>query len=418
MVTTVMKSFRHAAVKAAVIDPPLTARRLAQEFWFEPPLSLRALIETIETPEERTFRDVITTPAGSSLGGWVVMTLRSNGTYSVQFHMHDSGLPSYDFCLQAIFTTKTGLVLVAEHSGHVAGSTTSGSINDDPPIQEGNNPFIRLHWPDVRDGSFHVTKDYSASGAIGFIEDVAKAIVDLGAGAIGGALGLIVSLGSEVGQFFGNLGIGGTFALIAGVVLFAFGGSVILAVVVGVAVGLVTNALIKQRELSLEEAQFAEKVFENSLPPADQIILTNLSGIGGRAFVVPGADKKCYVNLGSDAFNYPDGPTKYFNDHYTHPGQLLIHELTHVWQIEHARFLPGLVCQDVVTQADDLAGQSVYEYGPPGRVWSAFNPEQQAAIVDQWFAGKANDVVPQREEADPNDPYFVYIRENIRMGQS
>ncbi len=259
-----------------------------------------------------------------------------------------------------------------------------------------------------------MTKEYSATGVIGFIEDVAKAVLDVVAGAAGMALGLVIGLGSEIGHFFGNLGIGGTFGVIAGVVVFAAGGGIVLAVVVGVAVGMVTNALIKQRPLSQQESQFAAQVFGNTLPPADQIILTNLSGLGGRAFTMPGVDGKIYLNLG-DAFN---DPLHYTSGAYPTGGQVLVHELTHAWQIAHASFLPGLVCEGIVNQANYTVGQSVYQYGPPGPPWSAFGLEQQGAIVDQWFGGNPTAVVPNRTRMDQNDPYFGYIANNVRRGQT
>ena len=132
---------------------------------------------------------------------------------------------------------------------------------------------------------------------------------------------------------------------------------------------------------------------------------------------MPGGDKKIYLNLG-DGYDSPD-PIQYKHGSYDKPGQLLIHELTHAWQIAHAAFLPGLVCEGIVNQANNTVGQSVYVYGPPGPDWSSgFNLEQQAAIVDQWFGGKPTPVVPNRKEMDENDPYFIYIRDHIRAGVS
>jgi hypothetical protein len=310
--------------------------------------------------------------------------------------------------------------LVAQHSGHVEGTGSwtpwHDPDRDDDHHDSGANPLIRANWPDIKNGRLWVIKEYSATGVVGFVEDLAKAVLDVAAGAAGGALGVVIGLGAEIGQLFGDLGIGGTFGVIAGVVVFAAGGTVVMAVVAGVAVGAVTNALIKQRELSPQEAQFAAQVFGGSLPPADRIILTNLAGLGGRAFTMPGVDGKIYLNLG-DAYDHPN-PLKYTNNSYPTPGQVLIHELAHAWQIAHASFLPGLVCEGIVNQANNTVGESVYVYGPPGPSWSTFKLEQQGAIVDQWFAGTKTVVVPNRRAMDPNDPYFVYIRDNIRAGQA
>jgi hypothetical protein len=126
---------------------------------------------------------------------------------------------------------------------------------------------------------------------------------------------------------------------------------------------------------------------------------------------MPGVDGKIYVNLG-DAYGDPVNYTK--DGAYPATGQLLVHELTHAWQIYHASFLPGFVCDGIVNQANYNVGQSVYTYGPPGPAWGDFNLEAQGAIVDQWFGGTRTVVVPYRKASDPNDLYFGYIANNIR----
>jgi hypothetical protein len=72
---------------------------------------------------------------------------------------------------------------------------------------------------------------------------------------------------------------------------------------------------------------------------------------------------------------------------------------------------------------------SAYSYGPAGSPWSSFGTEQQGSIVDEWFAGNAMpDFLGQeeRQRAFPpmhaddqgagQNPYFRYIRDNIRAG--
>jgi hypothetical protein len=97
---------------------------------------------------------------------------------------------------------------------------------------------------------------------------------------------------------------------------------------------------------------------------------------------------------------------------------VLIHELTHAWQIEHSSFVPGLVCSGIVNQANFNFGQNVYVYGPPGPPFGDFNLEAQGAIVDQWFGGNPTAAVPNRSAMDPSDPYFGYIANNIRAGRT
>jgi hypothetical protein len=48
----------------------------------------------------------------------------------------------------------------------------------------------------------------------------------------------------------------------------------------------------------------------------------------------------------------------------------------------------------------------------------SFNTEQQASIVDDWFAGApgASPPIPPKDETQGENPYFRYIRDNIRAG--
>ena len=368
-------------------------------------------------PDRIEARQRVVTPSGTALGGEVAFILRRDGTYTVKFHMHGSGFVGYDFTVTASFVTPGGLTLVARHSGDVGG-TAGGGPRDDDHEERGFNPLIRANWADIANGRLWVSKDYSPSGLAGevveVVSDIAKAVLSVAGGVAGGALGVAIALTAEAGKLFDELGVGSTFGVIAGVVVFAAGGALLLATAAGAAVGAVTNALVEQRRLTAEEAAFADdKVFKGRLP-ADRITLTNLSGIGGRAFVAPGGDGRIYVNLG-DAFH---APKTYKNGSHPVEGQLFIHELTHAWQIAHGSFLPGLVCQGFVNQALHTVGVGVYDVPPPGPPWSSMNLEAQASVVDQWFAGEPTASVPNRAAQDENDPYFGYIRDNIRAGRT
>lgn len=167
--------------------------------------------------------------------------------------------------------------------------------------------------------------------------------------------------------------------------------------------------MIKLRKLSADEIAFARQVFGGSLD-FDRIRLTNLSGLGTRAFTTPTVDGSILVNIG----NAIDAPSQAVYTNYPIPGQILIHELTHAWQIEHASladgFVPGLMCQGVLNQT---TVSKPYNYGPPGQPWSSFNLEAQGAIVDQWFGGKGKQT---GNPMDRSSPYFGYIANNILLG--
>ena len=388
-----------------------------------PPVSLRQMMTILgsrPTPvEEVKFRKQILTPTGTALGGFVEVTLRSDGTYKAHFHLHDSGAADYKYQARAIFTASNGVAFALQQSGDVEG-TSLNPFNpprrDDDHDIEGSHPFIKQFWPDVKAGRLNVSKEYSPTGVIGVIQDIASVVLNIASHVAGAALGVVIGLGAEMGKVFGNLGLGAGFGLLAGVAVFASGGALVLALPVGVAVGAVTNALIKQRQINAQEMALAARIFGGSLPPANKIWLTNLAGIGDRAFTMPGVGNgDIYLNLG-DAFNNPLGTAR----SYPKQGQLLIHELTHAWQIQHNTFLPGLVCSSVVNQARNEFGGSAYAYGASGPAWSNFNLEQQASIVDDYYARNAQadtrGMITFND--DPNDSYFRYIRDNIRPGRT
>jgi hypothetical protein len=58
------------------------------------------------------------------------------------------------------------------------------------------------------------------------------------------------------------------------------------------------------------------------------------------------------------------------------------------------------------TRLGDLSWQS--------RAWNGFNNEQQASIVNEWFAAHLTDL---NSFAALNDPSYRFIRDNIRGGR-
>ena len=210
---------------------------------------------------------------------------------------------------------------------------------------------------------------------MGLIDDIGEFIED-----VADVPGDLVEAGASL--FDGPGGVAGIF--VSGVTLFVGGPTALVpAVIAGVAVAEGVNALVKTRLLSTEERALAEMVFGNSLPPFEKIILTNLGHPQGRAFVVPNAAGEALVNLG----NAYDDPIRYTKASYREYGQLLIHELTHVWQIHHSSFLPGLICEGIITQVENELEEGVYNPGDGEKNWSNYNPEQQATIVDRWYRG-------------------------------
>ena len=236
----------------------------------------------------RTFHGIVTTPAGTPLGGWVDVEVSDNGDYHVKFHMHSSSLlGNFDFNLRAYLTAPGFPMMAFIKSGHVSG------VDSWDHEERGHSPLLALYWSKLQaDATYSVAKEYKWGGVVGTIAELVNDIIDVTAGAVGAALGVVIGATREAIDWLGaTLGPGGTLGVVGGVVVFAVatvagagvGTALILGVVAGVAIGAVTNALIKFRPLNVAEIAFARQVFGNSLPYQD-VIITNLAGLGGPGF--------------------------------------------------------------------------------------------------------------------------------------
>jgi len=179
-----------------------------------------------------------------------------------------------------------------------------------------------------------------------------------------------------------------------------------------VQVGTITLALGKDdgvilprnRQISLSEYQWAnEKIFNGNLPPRDKIIISNLLGKGGRAFVFP-ACGKLTMHLGAKGYN---NPIKWSDKESIIDGQIFIHELTHAWQISTVDDLDF-----VKTSLNDqltIPGNILYSFNC-GKDWKSYKFEQQAKAVENCFIN--------REKGIGNSCEEKYIVNNIRNGVS
>ena len=406
---------------------PVSIGMLTQKLGMTPPSSIRTMsVELNGIPSTMSFSQPWVTPAGTPLGGTVTLNLNSDGTYTVEFITKmNSCLASYDFQLRA-YLRAPGLphCLFFYHAGNISPNYKTGSSENDLN-ESGSNLLIAMYWNQiVSSASFSVAKDYKWSGPVGLAEDLLNDLIDIGAGAAGAAIGVVIALTKEaIGWLGTTLGPGGTFGVVAGVVVFAVGAiaglgvgsALILGTVAGVAAGAVANSMIQTGPMSPQEIELAQKVFGSELP-YENVRLTNLCTLNGRSFTALGVDGKTYCSLGT-AYNNPLAAA---NGAYPVAGELMIHELTHAWQIAHNSFVPGFVCSGVVNGVNYVLGDNVYAYGPAGPDWSSFNLEQQGQIVNQWFGGK--DDQPSRQEQwagmSRANPYYRYISGNILTGSA
>src|SRR3954454_4929176 len=156
-----MKTFR--SIATAQQDPPslTSTRALAQMVNMPTPVSLARLIDALMLPV--SFHADITTPSGTALGGTADITLFSDGRYSFNVHMHDSGFDPYTFRIRCAVLAPGGLTGRFQTSGHTdgTGSYRFGHVNrnfDHP--EDARSPMIQINWFDVRACSMAVSKSY------------------------------------------------------------------------------------------------------------------------------------------------------------------------------------------------------------------------------------------------------------------
>jgi len=424
-------SFGHAAVSIESARELLDVPR---------PASVRRLEELFAT--DMVFDEPIPTDHGVALGGHHTLTVRRDGTCRYQGSLRATGLPSFDVSILATLgysiadpdssVPVTGQAAFAAH-GRVHGSNEPGS-RDFAWDQTGKSGFLASEWAGVRRGRLSRKLEYDTDW-FGPAGDVASFVAQVlvFSTAFGRAGAAIVVLGEAADQLdLEQVVLPGTVGVIlASGAAFVLGpGALIPAFLVGAAV---TAASVKQRHLEEDEKAFAGEVFGGKVP-FDRVLLTNLLGLGNRPFTTPGPGGVILVNVGKGI----DQPLTYTGNGEAEtltengverpiaaPGQLFIHELVHAWQIGNESFTPEYYCRAVFTAAGTLGGDfGAYRYGSAGGAWGSFGTEAQASLVDEWFAGDlARETVernPQRgfppKHAEDQNPYFRYIRDNIRTG--
>jgi hypothetical protein len=417
-------SYRRSVVRSWVATEP-SVRGLAALFNEPQPISLRAALDDLGVIESITREMDINTSDGSALNGHVGFTLHSDGNYEFFGHMRATGFPSYHYGVQAWIESGdgTGTVVGAQQTGHVYGTDTPGDRQDNWN-QTGFNPLIAVHWRSIRvNPTLNFQMHADISGVLGAAADILTfAFEYIIANAVAGWVGALIVVGNELTQAGVDLGTPDVLAglLVAAGVLVVLGPfGAIPAAIAGIATA--ELAKVKHRPLRPDEQVFADQVFMGQLD-YNRIRLTNLSRDGGRAFTWPSIGSTILVNI-DDAIDDPTKVAMYHgNSEYAAPGQMLIHELTHAWQIQHRSFT-GLVCNSGGTY--DYGGRQPGESGAPAagprtgswstRSWDDFGDEQQAHLVDDWFGIFASDVATPAATADPA---YHFIRDNIRQGNA
>ncbi len=370
------------------------------------PISIQLVVQS------KTFHHDITTAA--ALGGFVELTVRSDGSYTFQVHMNGSGIDPYAFHITVTIWApdNSNTNFGAFCSGKVGGAV--GSTPRDFDFQENSSSdWLKLLWTNVRDGRLVVTIDYDDTGVLGAIEDLAAiALKWLIANAVAGPVGATIVLGSELGQYTGVRFLHPALlagALVAGSTVLLLGPEMLLGAVVA---GAAAAAQIKSRSLRGDEIKLAKQIFGETLP-LDRILVTNLSR-GERAFCSPNLDGSIVIGLGGES----DGGVDRYDDPLRSNDwrATLLHELTHSWQIAHYAFPEKLIWQASINETKPQSEVYFLGNGPYTRKWSDIKVEPQAVAVETYFLAVAGNSLSLDLVDYPAHPLFHYIQQNIRLG--
>jgi len=326
------------------------------------------------------------------MAGWIQVDVTSAGVVTYSGHVHNDAAiaEAFDFAVRAV-VGKDHSILV-QYSGHVGGTGATADQRNCYWTQTETRPDVAANYAAIaKANTFNVYESRQGS-VTGVLEEIGAFLVNWISGQIAvdnAAVGLVLfSLAESIGLATGN-GVA-TAEIIEGV-LWLKGpyGTLFSLVADGV-------AAIGQRRRQMTEVEYTwanNAVFGGTLPDRTSIYITDTTGAENRSFTFPEVDGTISVNLGPAYYDNPmDGYDSVF-----------IHELTHAWQIHHTTFDIGWMAQELAAQ---LSSSTSYDF-VAGLPFETYNPEQQAMIVQTWYASG----MPASGELYP------YIQNNIRVGR-
>lgn len=360
-------------------------------------------------PDERVFRQQITTPAGTALGGFAEVVIRNDGTYTFRGHMHGSGFDPYDFRIGFFLSTPT--ITLADTFSSRVGGTIGGGPRDRDWDRPGRNDLIREQWAIISNANCTFNKWYENTGVLGSLEEFVVTVGEflLIRALAGPAAAAVLLLGPELAQV-ADLPVTRPHriprSIILNGVVILFGPLAAVPAVVA-AIGVAMAEDVKARRMHQSEIDEAKKVFGDTLP-IDQIRVTNLLKYGG-----PGGVNRAFCEFNPIDETIILGMGEAFASEITSNPDF-IHELTHAWQWAHNAFSPAKMwgAMERVFMSAEEEGE-LYRIYYDGRPWRDFHSEGQAVAVAFWYSSFQSNL---DSDAARNDVLFRYIANNIRMG--
>ncbi|HEX5706761.1 MAG TPA: hypothetical protein VFX96_05680 [Pyrinomonadaceae bacterium] len=167
-----------------------------------------------------------------------------------------------------------------------------------------------------------------------------------------------------------------------------------------------------RRLLTDSETALARQVFHEKLPykkvhiasyflPGNDGVPVTMASVG--SLIASRARRSYTIYFGPGV--YRDGADTFATRN------TFIHELTHVWQGHYRRYAWEYMIDSMISQGHSIITtgdrDGAYEYRP-GDPWDTYNVEQQAHMVQDWFANGMSEA----------DELFTYIENHIRKGKN
>ena len=357
---------------------------------------------------------------GFPVRGDVRITLWEDGSWLVRGHMHGSGFDPYEFVLSASVPIVRHGVDVTSHSTFRAGRVDGWEPFGD---EDRNYDWSEAGWnigvgADVTqlllgtDRRLVVSKTVKNDGIGGALQSLVDDVIE---GhllrdvihTVGGTLVVALALGREMTDLFGvDLGDNGWLGFSILTVANQYWLVIPLAdVVLPMIVGSDDPSIGgRGRSMTFDEYKWASAVFGATLPHFENIKITNLVNPKNDPFTSKSGDTY-YVHMGDKAFDSPQTDVDTGPDGTpTEPGQVFIHELTHVWDAAHSG--PAWELEALGAQLNPPDG---LPDGTP--TWSKLGIEHKAMVIAEWYRLHHANLESQPAQTHP---YFPYVRDHLR----
>jgi uncharacterized protein with LGFP repeats len=343
--------------------------------------------------------------SGGGFRGDVAVVSDSSGRVRLDGRAECGWPAKFSYLVQTMVTSSANEAIVLPHKGKLTAVTQSDQDTFHDDFVDG---LVAAGFPAFSRGSLRVDHQHS-NDVTKFIGDITDGLIKWTVGEllITPGNGLILLGAAELYSALTGGGVAGGARIASGMMWLAGPAGTVIALA---ADGLARLAS-SDKPLGVNEYEVAQMVFKGTLPSREDIRISDGIGSGGKAFTFPRWDGKMVISLGDDAGN----PMGARDDRCTHDGQLLIHELTHVWHYHNTPALLRYV-GDRIFGDQDHPGEF-----PRGDWESAFSQEQRCVIVDEWFARHYDPSTHTKDQGYGlalndalTDTSFEYIRDEVR----